>query len=93
MHAVSDQNSPIQPDNHDYTQAIKLQPGWSAAYNNRANAYAVLLLFDQAICDYNRALENNTGHLTARENRDRVLRLRRLYLSIESLRRSTDRGA
>jgi len=44
-----------------YNQAIKLQPDFVEAYNNRGNAYAKLKYWQVALVDHNRAIELRPG--------------------------------
>ena len=43
----------------DYNKAIKLNPQDAKAYNNRGNAKARLKQYNEAIKDYNQAIELN----------------------------------
>ena len=41
----------------DYSQAIRLRPTYAVAYNNRGVAYMASGYPDQALCDFNRAIQ------------------------------------
>ena len=52
-----------------YTEAIKLNPKYASAYNNRGVAYADLQNYTQAIADYTKAIELNPKNAEAYNNR------------------------
>ena len=54
------------------TQAIRLNPGFAVAYNNRGNAKDSLGQFEAAIADYNTALQLNPNFAVAYYNRGRT---------------------
>ena len=47
----------------DYTQAIRLEPNFTAAYTNRGDAYVHKGDYDRAITDYESALQIHSGGL------------------------------
>ena len=52
-----------------YTKAIKLNPAYTAAYNNRGRANRKLGRYEEAIADYNRAIELDPTYARAYNNR------------------------
>ncbi len=52
-----------------YTEAVRLNPEDTTAYNNRGNAYDDKGEVDQAIQDYNKAIDLNPENTTAYKNR------------------------
>ena len=52
-----------------YTEALKLKPDFTDAYNNRGNIYNKKGDFDTAIQDYDRAISLNTKYADAYNNR------------------------
>jgi tetratricopeptide (TPR) repeat protein len=52
-----------------FTQAIKLDPNYTDAYNNRGNAYYDLDDYDKAIADYAQAIKIDPGDADAYNNR------------------------
>lgn len=53
----------------EYTEAIKMDPDYAAAYNNRGNLYRNLGDFEKALEDYNKAIELNLNYAIAYYNR------------------------
>lgn len=53
----------------NYTEGLKLDPKFVAAYNNRGNAYGDKGEYDKAIEDYNKAIELDQKLATAYNNR------------------------
>lgn len=53
----------------NYTKAIKLDPKFAAAYNNRGAAYADIDKYDDAMKDYNKAIELDPKYVAAYNNR------------------------
>ncbi|MFC1995184.1 fused MFS/spermidine synthase [Chloroflexota bacterium] len=53
----------------EYNEAIRLNPGYAMAYNNRGNAYAELGQFERGIEDYDEAIRLNPGYAMAYNNR------------------------
>jgi len=47
-----------------YNTALRLAPSYSTAYLGRGNSYRTLMLYDQAIADYDKALFYESGDLT-----------------------------
>ena len=45
----------------DYSEAIRLNPGYAIAYHNRGNVYNVINDYDRAIADYSEAIRLNPG--------------------------------
>jgi serine/threonine protein kinase/tetratricopeptide (TPR) repeat protein len=56
----------------DYTEAIRLDPNDSAAYNNRGNAYRTLQQYDNALSDYNEAIRLKPDNVFAHNGRGNV---------------------
>lgn len=54
---------------NEYSKAIKLDPGNTAAYNNRGYVYDELEQYEKAIADYTKAIEINQSYATAYSNR------------------------
>jgi Tfp pilus assembly protein PilF len=55
----------------DFNAALRLDPKWGTAYNNRAVAYRQLGRFQEALADHDRAIsmeKNNDLFIRAREN-------------------------
>ena len=52
-----------------YTSAIKLNPEYATAYNNRGSAYDSLGKYDNAIQDYNKAIKLDPEYAIAYNNR------------------------
>ena len=63
----------------DFTEALKLAPGYPNAYNGRGNAYADKGLYDRAIAEFSRAIELNPLHRNAHYNRGRAFHNKGLY--------------
>jgi lipoprotein NlpI len=53
----------------DWTQAIKLVPNYSHAYNNRAKAYVAKTDYDHAIADYSEAIKLDPNHMLSYKGR------------------------
>ena len=53
----------------DYTNAIKINPKYAEAYNNRGNAFFKERNFEEAISDYTKALEINSNFIQSYRNR------------------------
>ena len=53
----------------DYTKAIRLDPKYSAAYNNRGVVYHQKGELSKAMADYTRAIDNDAGNAVALRNR------------------------
>jgi len=62
----------------DYTQAIRIDPNYASAYNNRGSAYSNKNDYDRAIADYEAALRINPNYTNARNNLE-LARQRRGY--------------
>ena len=53
----------------DYSEAIRLQPGYAAAWNGRGDVYYFKSDYDQAIKDYSEAIRLKPGYAAAWYNR------------------------
>ncbi len=53
----------------DYSKAIRLNPQFAVAYNNRGNVYSDKGVFDSAIADYSEAIRLDPLYSTAYNNR------------------------
>ncbi|MDP7035656.1 MAG: tetratricopeptide repeat protein [Planctomycetota bacterium] len=75
----------------DYTEAVRLDPRFSKAYNNRGRVYSMLNQLDRAMDDFNRAIQWDSKLAIAYSNRG-VLYARRgnHVLSIKDLTRSIE---
>ena len=60
-----------------YDEAIRLNPNFDMAYNNRGLAYKNLRQYDQAIQDFDKALQINPNNASAEYNRGQTKRLQR----------------
>ena len=47
----------LQEAVEEYTEAIRMNPGYASAYNNRGNLYRELNEYQKALDDYNKAIE------------------------------------
>jgi Leu/Phe-tRNA-protein transferase len=56
----------------DYTEAIKIDPMYTKAFNNRGNVYYKKGLLDLAIADYTEAIKIDPKHANAFNNRGRA---------------------
>jgi tetratricopeptide (TPR) repeat protein len=56
----------------DFSQAIKLDPGHVAAYNNRGNSYYERNEYRLALADFNRGLQRKPNYAKAHLNRGLV---------------------
>ena len=54
---------------NDYSEAIRLLPDMSAAYNNRGSLYIKQQKYDKAIKDFIKAIKTNPSYGTAYANR------------------------
>lgn len=59
----------------DFTEAIRLRPGYAEAYKNRADSYRELWKFDLAIADYTKAIELLPNYSAAYHGRSEAYRL------------------
>ena len=62
-----------------YSEAIRLDPNYAMAYNNRGYTYTELKQYDRAMTDLNRAIELDPKNDLAYNNRGRVFARRRQY--------------
>lgn len=53
----------------DYTEALRIEPGYASAYNNRGVSYDNLGDYTRAIENYDQALRYDPGHVNAYYNR------------------------
>ena len=53
----------------DFSRAIKLDPGYATAYNNRGNSYYELNEYQQALNDFNQSLKIKPKYAKAHLNR------------------------
>lgn len=60
----------------DYTEAIKLNPGYVIAYHNRAWTYGTQNDYDRAIADYDRLSQFNSADANALRGRGQILTFR-----------------
>jgi tetratricopeptide (TPR) repeat protein len=52
----------------DFTAALRIDPNYANAYNNRGNAYDDKGMYDRAIEDYTAALRIDPNHPNAKTN-------------------------
>ena len=65
------------------SEAIRLDPNYASAYNNRGNAYGDLKQFDRAIADYDQAIRLDPNVADAYNNRGYAYRdLKQFYRAI-----------
>jgi len=62
-----------------YTQAIRLDPNYSAAYNNRGATYSMLDNYNQAVADYDQAIRIDSNYAKAYNNRGITYSLLKMY--------------
>lgn len=60
----------------DYTEALRLDPGYIDAWNERGVAYHDMGQYYLAISDFDEALRLDPNHQNARNNRDKAHRLK-----------------
>lgn len=60
----------------DFSEAIKISPGYVRALDNRADVYREKKEFDLALKDYNEALRLDSSHISAYVNRGILHKLR-----------------
>ena len=75
----------------DYTKAIQLEDGHAPSYLNRGNAYSDLLVFDEAIADYNKVTGSGSAHAAFNKANALVL-LGRFEEALQSYREAEARG-
>ncbi len=64
----------LQEAVEEYTEAIRMNPGYASAYNNRGNLYRKLNKYQEALEDYNKALELDPDYALAYYNRGNLYR-------------------